>query len=68
MKVKQLNEILSKLDPELDVYINTSNSLFNFNLGSIAQEQSHGLIMDDIIEQKTIIILRQKPFELGGGE
>ena len=68
MKVKQLIEILSKIDPELDVYLNTSNDVFNRNLGSIAQELSYGLLLDDIIEQKTIIILREKPFELGGGD
>ena len=68
MKVKQLIEILSKIDPELDVYLNTSNDVFNRNLGSIAQELSYVLLLDDIIEQKTIIILREKPFELGGGD
>ena len=66
MKVKQLSEILSKIDPELDVYLNTSSDVFNDNLGSVAQELSYGHIMDDILEQKTIIVLKQKPFELGG--
>ena len=71
MKVKQLIEILSKIDPELDVYLNTAQDITNKNLSSVVKELSYGYVNEFNGEKprnKTIVILRQKPFELGGGE
>ena len=72
MKVKQLSEILSKIDPELEVYLNTfDEGFFNKSLGSVTSERVYGFI--DIFEEaelknKTIVVLSQRPFELDGGD